>query len=129
MHITGWLPNSQAWALLAGADAAISFVPRSEILDVSSPTKLLEYLALGLPCVGNDNPDQAQVLSTDGVGWLTDSTADALAKALSEILADPEAARKRAASGPAHINATRSYRMLATRVAEQYRLIAAKNDS
>ncbi|MDI1292149.1 MAG: glycosyltransferase [Methylobacter sp.] len=126
VHVTGWLPTSQAWTLLAGADAAISFIPRSEILDVSSPTKLLEYLALGLPCVGNDNPDQAQLLSTSGVGWLTESTSDALAQALSEILADPDAARKRAASGPAYINATRSYSVLATRVAEQYRLIAAK---
>ena len=49
-----------------------------------------------------------------------------VAQALAEILADPEAARKRAASGPAYINATRSYRMLATTVAEQYRLIADK---
>ncbi|WP_333877289.1 glycosyltransferase [Methylobacter sp.] len=126
VHVTGWLPTNQAWALLAGADVAISFFPRSEVLDTNSPTKLLEYLALGLPCVGNDNPDQAQVLSTSGVGWLTDSTAEALAQALCEIFADSEAACKRAALGPAYINATRSYRVLAAKVAEQYRFIAAK---
>jgi glycosyltransferase involved in cell wall biosynthesis len=126
VHITGWLPTGQALALLAGADAAISFVPRSDIYDVSSPTKLLEYLALGLPSVGNNNPDQAQLLATSDVGWLADSNVEALAQALSEILADPEAACKRAASGPAYINATRSYRVLAAMVAEQYRLIAAK---
>jgi glycosyltransferase involved in cell wall biosynthesis len=126
VHVSGWLPTRQAWALLAGADVAVSFFPRGEILDTNSPTKLLEYLALGLPCVGNDNPDQAQVLSNSGAGWLTDSTPEALAQALVEILADPEAARRRAASGPAYINATRGYRVLATQVAEQYRLIAAK---
>ncbi|TAK61987.1 glycosyltransferase family 4 protein [Methylobacter sp.] len=125
VHVTGWLPTSQAWALLAGADATVSFFPRGEILDTNSPTKLLEYLALGLPCVGNDNPDQAQVLSASGAGWLTDSTIEALAQALCEILDDPEAARKRAASGPAYINAVRSYEVLASKVAEQYRLIAA----
>lgn len=126
VHITGWLPVNQAWALLTGADAAISFVPRSEIFDVSSPTKLLEYMALGLPCVGNDNPDQAQVLSTSGAGWLTDSTAEALAEGLSEILSDPESARRRAVSGPAYIDANRSYQVLATMVAEQYRSIIAQ---
>ncbi|MGZ4993529.1 MAG: glycosyltransferase [Methylobacter sp.] len=126
VHITGWLPRSQAWALLTGADAAISYIPRSQILDVSSPTKLLEYLALGMPCVGNDNPDQAQVLSNSGAGWLTESTSEALAQALSEILNDPDAACKLAASGPAYINATRSYRLLASMVAERYQLIAGK---
>jgi glycosyltransferase involved in cell wall biosynthesis len=126
VYITGWLPSSHAWALLAGADAAISYIPRSQILDVSSPTKLLEYLALGMPCVGNNNPDQARVLSTSGAGWLTESTAEALAQALSEILNDPEAACKRAALGPAYINATRSYRLLASMVAERYKLIVGK---
>lgn len=123
VHITGWLPAGQAWELLLGADAAISFVPRSDIFDVSSPTKLLEYLALGLPCVGNDNPDQAQVLSKSGAGWLADSSPEALAKALSEILADPEAARQRAASGPAYIDANRSYPVLAAMVADRYKSI------
>lgn len=126
VHITGWLPVDQAWALLTGADAAISFVPRSEIFDVSSPTKLLEYMALGLPCVGNDNPDQAQVLSTSDAGWLTDSTVEALAEGLSEILSDPESARRRAVSGPVYINANRSYQVLAATVAKQYRSITAQ---
>ncbi|MGZ5007670.1 MAG: glycosyltransferase [Methylobacter sp.] len=126
VHITGWLPSTQAWALLTGADAAISYIPRSRIYDVSSPTKLLEYLALAMPSVGNDNPDQAQVLSTSGVGWLTESSVEAMAQGLSEILDDPEAACKRAASGPAYIDATRSYRLLAAGVAERYRLIADK---
>ncbi|MGZ8941899.1 MAG: glycosyltransferase family 4 protein [Methylobacter sp.] len=123
IHITGWLPAIQAWELLAGADVAISFFARGEILDTNSPTKLLEYLALGLPCVGNDNPDQADVLSNSGVGWLTDSTAEALAQAISEVLAYPESSRKRAAAGPEYINTNRSYRVLASMVAEQYRLI------
>lgn len=126
VHITGWLPTRQAWSLLAGADAAVSFFPRSEILDVCSPTKLLEYLALGLPCVGNDNPDQAQVLSMSGAGWLTESTAESLGQALSEILADPKAARQRAALGSAYIDANRSYHVLAAMVAERYRSIVAQ---
>jgi glycosyltransferase involved in cell wall biosynthesis len=123
VHITGWLPSREAWALLLGADVAISFVPRSEIYDVSSPTKLLEYLALGMPCVANDIPDQAQVLLDSEAGWLTDSSFQGIAQALTEILDDPKAARIRAASGPMYIDAHRSYRVLAMKVAEQYRRI------
>jgi glycosyltransferase involved in cell wall biosynthesis len=123
VHVTGWLPNNQAWALLLGADAAISFVPRSEIYDVSSPTKLLEYLALGMPCVANDIPDQVQVLLDSDAGWLTDSTSQGIAQGLMKILDDPKSARLRAASGPMYIDAHRSYRVLARKAAEQYRRI------
>lgn len=123
VHITGWLPSNEAWALLLGADVAISFVPRSEIYDVSSPTKLLEYLALGMPCVANDIPDQAQVLLDSEAGWLTDSTCQGIAQALTEILDDPKAARIRADLGPMYIDAHRSYRVLAMKVAEQYHCI------
>jgi glycosyltransferase involved in cell wall biosynthesis len=128
VHVTGWLPAAQAWPLLAGADAAISFVPRGELLDVGSPTKLLEYLALGMPCVGNDNPDQVQVLSESQSGWLAESNASALANALQEILDDTSVARERAKTGPAYINASRSYHVIAAMVAQRYQslVIAAK---
>lgn len=123
VHVTGWLPAREAWSLLAGADAAISYIPRSEILDVSSPTKLLEYLALGIPCVGNDNPAQVEVLLASGAGWLSKSSVEDMSQAISEILLDPESAHKRAAAGPAYIDKIHSYYVLATMVAKQYRLI------
>ncbi|MDC8757613.1 glycosyltransferase [Janthinobacterium fluminis] len=125
VRVTGWLPSAEAWALLAGADAAVSYVPRGALYDVSSPTKLLEYLALAMPAVGNDIPDQVTVLTESQAGWLAGSTPDQLAQHLLAILADPDAARRRAAAGPAYIEAARSYRVLAQQVAARYRLIAA----
>ena len=124
VHITGWMPAAQAWPLLAGADAAVSYFPRGELLDTNSPTKLLEYLALGLPSVGNDNPDQVNVLSESRCGWLTQSSPASLAQALSQILDDTAAARVRAANGPAYIDSARSYRAIAAMVAQQYRRLA-----
>jgi glycosyltransferase involved in cell wall biosynthesis len=120
VHVTGWLPAAQALSLLAGADAAISFYPRGELFDVGTPTKLLESLALGIPSVGNDNPDQAQVLSDSQSGWLTESNAAALANAVQEILDDTVAARERAKLGPIYIDALRSYRVIAAMVAQRY---------
>ena len=123
VQVTGWLPAAQAWEYLLGAQAAVSYVPRGALYDVSSPTKLLEYLALGMPCVGNDIPDQAAVLAASGAGWLSASTPQAMAEALLAILRDPEAARRRAAAGPAFIEAERSYRVLGAAVAERYRRV------
>ncbi|WP_028100373.1 glycosyltransferase [Pseudoduganella violaceinigra] len=121
VQVTGWLPAAQAREYLLGAQAAVSYVPRGALYDASSPTKLLEYLALGVPCVGNDIPDQAAVLAASGAGWLAASTPQAMAEALLEILRDPQAARQRAAAGPGFIEAVRSYRVLGAAVAQRYR--------
>lgn len=126
VRITGWLPSRQAWTLLASADAAISYFPRGLIHDVCSPTKLMEYLALGMPVVANDNPDQAQVIGDSGAGWLVESTTEAMAEALLQILSDLPAARARAEAGPTYIRSRRSYSVIAEKVAQQYRVIARR---
>jgi glycosyltransferase involved in cell wall biosynthesis len=123
VQVTGWLPAAQAWEYLLGAQAAVSYVPRGALYDVSSPTKLLEYLALGMPCVGNDTPDQAAVLAASQPAPLAASTPQAMAEALLAILRDPDAARARAAAGPAFIEAERSYRVLGAAVAQRYRRV------
>ena len=124
VRVTGWLPSSQAWPLLAGADAALSYFPRGVLGDVCSPTKLLEYLALSMPAVGNDSPDQVRVLSDSQAGWLTDSNAAAMATAMAAILLDVPAARARAQDGAAYIEAQRSYRVLSAQLALRYRELA-----
>ncbi|WP_342118552.1 glycosyltransferase [Pseudoduganella sp. OTU4001] len=129
VQVTGWLPPAEAWSYLLAAQAAVSYVPRGALYDVSSPTKLLEYLALGVPCVGNDIPDQAAVLAASGAGWLSASTAEAMAEALQAILSDPQAARRRAAAGPQFIDAVRSYRVLGAAVAERYRAVLGAQSS
>jgi len=62
LEITGFLPRPDALARLRDADVCISPFYPSPILDVASPTKLVEYLALGLPVVANSHPDQSFVL-------------------------------------------------------------------
>ncbi|MET3107074.1 glycosyltransferase involved in cell wall biosynthesis [Oxalobacteraceae bacterium GrIS 1.18] len=120
-ELTGWLPSDQALKLLVRSDVAVSFIPRNQMYDLSSPTKLLEYLAAGIPCVANDSPDQVHVLEHSRAGWLVNSTIPAMADALIEILQDPAAARQRSSAGPEYIEANRSYRVLAEMVARQYR--------
>jgi len=125
VRVTGWLPSDQAWPLLAGADAALSYIPRGALFDVSSPTKLLEYLALRMPAVGNDSPDQVEVLTASGAGSLTASEPAAMAAAMTAILSDVPAARARAQAGVAYIEAQRSYRVLAQALAQRYQDLAS----
>ncbi len=68
VEITGRLPRREALSVAASADIGVSPFYPSPILDVASPTKLIEYLALGLPAVANSHPDQSLVLRESRAG-------------------------------------------------------------
>jgi glycosyltransferase involved in cell wall biosynthesis len=119
---TGWLPTAEAWRYVRAAALALSPIPRGELLDVGSPTKVAEYLALGVPVLGNDNPDQAQVIAASGGGLCVPYTAADFAAAAARILADPAPWRDVAGGrGREYVAAERGYAGLAERVAEVYR--------
>lgn len=119
--ITGWMAQDQAWELLCGCDVCVSPIPRGVVLDTGSPTKLVEYMAFGLPCIGNDNPDQKSVLEDSGAGWLVAGEPTDYARAIIAVLIDLESAREKAALGPAYVAKARSYSVLAATVAATYR--------
>lgn len=125
VEFTGWLPSQEGWNRLREVDVCISPFPRGEIMDTNSPTKLVEYLALGIPAIGNDNPDQKTVLESSQAGWLVnDHSAASYAKAIIEVLRDLPAARLRAARGPGYVKANRSYAVISAMVADGYRKVA-----
>jgi glycosyltransferase involved in cell wall biosynthesis len=68
VEITGALPREAALLLAQSADIGLSpFFPTS-VLRSTSPTKLVEYLALGLTVVANDHPEQRRVLRESDAG-------------------------------------------------------------
>jgi glycosyltransferase involved in cell wall biosynthesis len=68
IEITGALPQAEALERISRADVGLSPILRSPIYDVSSPTKMIEYLALGMPVVANDNPEQQMILRESRAG-------------------------------------------------------------
>lgn len=68
VEITGFLPRSEAMKRLLQADVCLSPFRPTPILQSTSPTKLIEYLALGLPVVANDHPEQRMVLGESKAG-------------------------------------------------------------
>lgn len=126
VSITGWLARPEALQYLLRCDVCVSPIPRGKVLDTGSPTKLLEYMALGLPCIANDNPDQRKVIEESGAGWLVCGDPPDYAAAILQVLRDPAEARASAAKGPAYVAAHRSYATLAASVAAQYRRIIAR---
>jgi len=68
IEITGRLPRLEALERVGRADICLSPIFPSPMFDGASPTKLVEYLALGLPVVANSHPDQSLVLRGSRAG-------------------------------------------------------------
>jgi glycosyltransferase involved in cell wall biosynthesis len=88
---------------------------------MASPTKAVEYMALGLPVVANDNPDQQQVIAESGAGLCVPMTAEAFANATLALLDDNKLRANMSALGKAYVAQQRSYQQLANALAAEYK--------
>jgi glycosyltransferase involved in cell wall biosynthesis len=121
MEITGFLPREAALARVRDADVALSpFFPTS-ILRSTSPTKLVEYLALGLPVVANDHPEQRRILRDCRAGISVPWGARYFARGVQWLAARTIAERDRmGAQGREWVLAHRTYARIATQLERKY---------
>lgn len=121
VEVTGFLPMAEAWGHVRQADICFSpFYPIPVLLS-TSPTKLIEYMAMAKCVVANEHPEQTQILADSGMGPTVPWDEAAFADAVVALLADPEAARARAALGPDWVRAHRTYGVIAAQVDAVYR--------
>ena len=125
---TGWLPHAVALGYVARAAVGIAPIPRGALFDVSSPTKLVEYLALGIPAVASDIPDQRLVMAHSGAGYCVPMTVEAFRNAIVRLLDDPARAA-RGARGQAWVRAHRGYDVIGRAVAQRYRSLLAPEEA
>jgi glycosyltransferase involved in cell wall biosynthesis len=125
---TGWLAHAAALGYVARAQVAIAPIPRGVLFDVSSPTKLVEYLALGIPAVASDIPDQRFVLEQSGAGHCVPMTVPAFHAAIVRLLDDPNR-RAHGERGQAWVRAHRGYDVIGREVAAHYRGLLAPGEA
>lgn len=125
VEVTGFLPMEQAWAHVREADICFSpFCPIPVLLS-TSPTKLIEYLALAKCVVANEHPEQSAVLRDSGAGRTVAWDEQAFADEVCRLLDDPAAAREAAARGPDWVRTCRTYEVIAEQVDRRYRSLLA----
>jgi glycosyltransferase involved in cell wall biosynthesis len=117
---TGNLPRAEALSMTRAADVCLSPIFPTAIFDVASPTKLVEYMALGKPVVGSQQPEQQQVLSESGAGLVAPFDAAAFATATAELLLDPLRAKAMGAAGREWVRNNRLYPCIAARLERAY---------
>lgn len=125
LTITGFLPMQQAWDYVRCADVCVSPFFPTPVLNSTSPTKLVEYLALGKAVVANDHPDQSKVLGESGGGICVPYREDAFAKGIIDLLENPEKAREMGQRGLEYVALHRDYEKIAEYLeSEYYRILA-----
>lgn len=109
VKMTGMLPQKEAWQYLKEADVCVSPICPSPILDCGSPTKLIEYMAMGKAVVANDHPEQKEILTECPAGICVPWEEDAFANAILKLLVDPEICASFGLQGRDFIAKHRSY--------------------
>ncbi|MBI5169451.1 MAG: glycosyltransferase [Candidatus Eisenbacteria bacterium] len=96
---TPWLPPEQLAAFCRGA--AVGLVPYLPIRDhlEALPTKIFEYMAMGIPILASDFPLWRDLIANSGCGRVAAPTETALGEALRAMLADPAALERCAERG------------------------------
>jgi glycosyltransferase involved in cell wall biosynthesis len=92
------LPHRDVLERVHGASVGVVCNLPIELNQAALPSKLFEYVALGIPVVSADLPAIREYFSPDEVLFFRAGDAHALATALREVATHPEAARMRAAA-------------------------------
>ena len=122
--VTGWLPQEEAWRLAASARVGILNLPPGYVFDSMSPTKAVEFLALGLPVVGTEHPELAAMAHDSEALVCTGRDPGEFALAVTRILEDPTLAADMGVKGRRYVEHARSYEQLAGQLAGLYARLA-----
>ena len=121
--ITGMLPMKEAWGYVRRADVCLSPFYPTPILNSTSPTKLIEYMAFAKPVVANDHPEQKKVIEESGSGICVPYDEDRFAEAIVNILNSPGVAVEMGKKGRRYVELNRTYSRLAEMVDKKYQEI------
>jgi glycosyltransferase involved in cell wall biosynthesis len=117
---TGFIERGRAFELVKSADVCLSPFFPTPVLNSTSPTKLIEYMALGKPVVANDHPEQQLVIRESGAGICVPYREKDFADAVAYLLTHPESNIEMGTRGRDWIYKNRSYRIISELVERTY---------
>lgn len=109
---TGFIPRKAALSIVQNSDVCLSPFFPTPILNSTSPTKIIEYLAMNKPVVANDHPEQRQILSDSLAGICVPYDEKAFADAICYLITNSEEAKKMGNLGRRYVQNNRSYSII-----------------
>jgi glycosyltransferase involved in cell wall biosynthesis len=122
--MVGHLPQPQALRYVQEADLCVSPFYPTPILNSTSPTKLVEYMALAKAVVANDHPEQRLVLEESGGGLCVPWDEEAFAQAIVRLMRAPELAQAMGDRGRRYVVQHRGYSAIADLVEREFLAVA-----
>ena len=118
---TGNIPYSEVPKYIGLADIGLSPVIPTDNYIMSSPTKALEYLACGIPVVGNrEILDMRYVISNSKGGILVDFDAESFAAGMKTLARNNHMMVNMGRDGRKWVINNRSYKEIALKVERKY---------
>ena len=118
---TGYVPYSDMPKILRTATIALCPVPPLDIYLVSSPTKIFEYMIMGIPIIANEEiPEQREAIEESFGGVLAKFDKESFANKIIELLNNPDKATDMGINGQKWVLRNRSYENMTSEVEKKY---------
>lgn len=112
VEFVGLLDQFDAFRLARGCVLGVSVIPHGPLFDVSSPTKLVEYVALGIPVVGSDIPDQEHIINSSNFGCVVMFDPVSISNGIEYVLDNIDSYLANSSSAFAYVKKNRDYLVL-----------------
>lgn len=116
----GLVKHETALGYVYQADVCVSPFYPTPVLNSTSPTKLVEYMAMGRPVVANNHPEQQLVLEASSAGICVSWNESAFAEAIISLLKNPSKANAMGKAGRSYVENNRDYPKIADAVEQRY---------
>ncbi|MBO6719038.1 MAG: glycosyltransferase family 4 protein [Rhizobiaceae bacterium] len=122
----GVVPHEEVWPIMRRAHAGLLFLhPVRNYID-SLPVKLFEYMAAGLPVLASDYAGWPDIVRSNQTGYLADPLdAEAIARVMRRVLAEPKQAQKMGQLGRKLVLSGYSWANEANNLVKLYEQLAA----
>jgi glycosyltransferase involved in cell wall biosynthesis len=126
MH--GYLPPERGWRRMARCHVGIAMLDKTPNFVGSYPTKLFEYMALGLPVVTSDIPLYRNIVKNAQCGFVADpKSPKEIAEAVATLIDIPDRARQMGKRGQLTVQESYNWEQAGWTLVEFYdRIIASR---
>ena len=123
----GRVPRADVPRYIRASRCSISPIPPIPMYILSSPTKVIESLAMAVPVVANcEINDQREIIEQCEGGYTPPYEQQAMAEAVIELLRNPEESMRRGKAGREYIEANRGYDVLSRQLVQCYNDLLAQ---
>jgi glycosyltransferase involved in cell wall biosynthesis len=123
VDFVGQVPIDEVWQHIERAAVCLSPYYPCFALNSTSPTKLIEYMAMARPVVANEHPEQSIIIAESAAGLCLPWDENAFANGIVELLEEPQKATNMGLKGRAWVQQNRTNATMADVVESRYQAL------